>query len=825
MTIEELSAALADRYRVERQLGAGGMASVYLAHDVKHDREVALKMLHPELADVLGAERFLKEIRISARLDHPHILTLIDSGVAAGTLYYVLPYVRGESLRARLDRERELPLEEALAITRQVASALEYAHKQGVVHRDIKPENILIHEGEAVVADFGIALALLEAGGERLTQPGLSLGTPQYMSPEQATGDRAVDARSDVYSLGAVLYEMLTGEAPHSGPTTQSVVAKMLTERPTAVRVLREGVPAEIDAAVLKALAKTPADRFATAQAFASALSPSRTGDTQAYESPRVGRRTRVLAAGGAIVIALVAVLAVTRRFVPGADKNADTWDPRHVAVLYFRSAESDTLRRVADGLTEGLIGSLARVSTLRVVSPNGVAPFRQTAVTADSIGRALGVGSLIEGSVTKVGTTLRVNVSLVDAARGSVLGSATFDRPLDDVLAIQDSAVASAAEFLRQRLGEQITLREERQRTRSAEAWQLVQQARALARSTASLLQTGDTSAARRELARADSLLAHASELDGQWVTPFVGRARLADQGLDLSNFDPKHYDEWTRRGLEHVTAALVRQPDNAEALGLRGRFRYLRSVVNIGASPQAVAALGDSAEADLRAAVASDANQAEAWALLSHRLMRKSEIAEGKLAALRAYEADPYAKNTATILWRLYAASLDLEDRTEAMRWCEEGKHRFPDMAGFIECQITVQALPGQKPDVPTMWRLLDRNVQLYPPPLREYRRRRGQLLVAMTLVRAGLVDSARRVAERSHADATVDPSRDLVYVEMLLRNILGDRDEALRLAATYYAANPQERTPCGTVDRTWWMRGLADDPRYQAVSCMRR
>jgi hypothetical protein len=308
---EKLAVALGDRYVIERELGAGGMATVYLAKDRKHDREVALKVLRPELGAVLGAERFLAEIKISARLDHPHILTLIDSGAAEGFLYYVLPYVRGESLRARLNRERQLGLDEALTITRQVAGALDYAHRQGVVHRDIKPENILIQEGEAMLADFGIALAVKEAGGNRLTESGLSLGTPQYMSPEQATGDRQLDARSDVYSLAAVLYEMLAGEPPVTGPTVQAVIAKLLTERPTRVRTVRDTVPEGVDAAVAKALAKTPADRFPTAGDFARALEVR-------PEPAAVPRRRRPLAlvvgvVGIALVAALGALLATGR--------------------------------------------------------------------------------------------------------------------------------------------------------------------------------------------------------------------------------------------------------------------------------------------------------------------------------------------------------------------------------------------------------------------------------------------------------------------------------------------------------------------------------
>jgi len=306
-----LATALEERYRIERQLGAGGMATVYLATDLKHDREVALKVLRPELGAVLGAERFLAEIKITARLDHPHILTLIDSGEAGGFLFYVLPLVRGESLRDKLNREQQLGLEEALAITKQVASALDYAHRSGVVHRDIKPENILLFEGEAMLADFGIALAVKEAGGNRLTETGLSLGTPQYMSPEQATGDRLLDARSDVYSLAAVLYEMLAGEPPVTGPNAQAMIAKLMTERPVHLRVVRGSVPDNIDAAVAKALDKTPADRFASAGDFSRALELKPiTGTVPIASSPAAAGKPKRGLWIGVAAAALVAVAA-----------------------------------------------------------------------------------------------------------------------------------------------------------------------------------------------------------------------------------------------------------------------------------------------------------------------------------------------------------------------------------------------------------------------------------------------------------------------------------------------------------------------------------
>ena len=304
--LERLTAALADRYVLDRELGAGGMATVYLAHDLRHDRKVALKVLRPELAAVIGAERFLAEIRTTANLQHPHILPLFDSGQADSFLFYVMPYVEGETLRGRLDREKQLPVDDAVRIAREVAAALDYAHRHDVVHRDIKPENILLHDGQALVADFGIALALSTAGGARMTETGMSLGTPHYMSPEQAMGERDITARSDVYALGAVLYEMLLGEPPFTGPTAQAIVAKVMTEKPAPIMARRERVSAAVEEAVLTALEKLPADRFASAAEFAQALTRR-----QPAGEPRVAavRRTdaRALAAVG-LVVGLVAL-------------------------------------------------------------------------------------------------------------------------------------------------------------------------------------------------------------------------------------------------------------------------------------------------------------------------------------------------------------------------------------------------------------------------------------------------------------------------------------------------------------------------------------
>jgi tRNA A-37 threonylcarbamoyl transferase component Bud32 len=295
MISDQLQASLVGRYTIERELGRGGMATVYLAEDMRHRRKVAVKVLHPELSAVLGPERFLKEIELTASLQHPHILPLFDSGSADGQLFYVMPFVQGETLRARLDRETQLPVDDAVRIARETAEALQYAHERGIVHRDVKPENILLQGGHALVADFGIALAVQQAGGQRMTQTGLSLGTPQYMAPEQAAGEKNVDARADVYALGAVTYEMLVGEAPFTGPSVQAIVARVMTEEPRSLTLQRKAIPGAVEDAVLRALEKLPADRFSTAGDFGAALDPRATSTTRATRAQPTTRRDKWL--------------------------------------------------------------------------------------------------------------------------------------------------------------------------------------------------------------------------------------------------------------------------------------------------------------------------------------------------------------------------------------------------------------------------------------------------------------------------------------------------------------------------------------------------
>jgi serine/threonine-protein kinase len=451
--IEWLKTALADRYTIQRELGSGGMATVYLAEDLKHHRKVAIKLLKPEFAAALGPERFLREIEIAAGLAHPHILPLYDSGETAGLLYYVMPYVAGKSLRDRLNREGPLPVADAVEIARSVASALAYAHHQDVVHRDIKPENILLESGHAVVSDFGIARAITTAGGARLTETGVAVGTPAYMSPEQAAGGRQLDGRTDIYSLGCVLYEMLAGEPPYTGPTAQSIVHQHLAAPPPRVTAMRSGIPPAIDHAIERALAKSPADRFPTAMRFAEAL------DTRAgpplRRFPRSWLRTAVIAGLAVIVVTLGARWAWQRWPSIGSGMPVgDGLAPNSVAVLYFDNLSRDTADAyLADGLTEEITARLGQIARLVVKSRNAVRRYRGVAIDPPTAGRTLGVAHLVSGSIRRAGRRLRVTVELVRAGSGDRLWGDQYDRTDADVLVIEEDVARAVASAIAGRL------------------------------------------------------------------------------------------------------------------------------------------------------------------------------------------------------------------------------------------------------------------------------------------------------------------------------------------------------------------------------------
>jgi len=447
-----LTAALADRYRIERELGAGGMATVYLADDLRHHRQVAIKVLRAELGDSSGADRFLREIETTANLRHPHILPLYDSGVVEGTLFYVMPVIEGESLRSRLVREKQLPIDEALSITREVADALGYAHSRGVVHRDIKPENILLENGHAVVADFGIARALSAAGGDHLTQTGTAIGTPRYMSPEQAAGERDIDGRSDLYSLGCVLYEMLGGQPPFTGPTAEVIARQHLVTEAAPITNLRPTVPPEVAGALARTLAKNPADRFNPAAQFVHALaSPSLASTTRAVPAASSSSRLRFVVLAGVALGA--AALAWFGARVSGRGGAAPVGVIQRIAVLPMDNQTGDTAQRFfADGMTREVIGVLSEVG-VRVLGHRAVAPYRETTLTATQIAKELGVDAVVAGAVTRAGDVVQVSAELTDPRTGEALWSRTFSRPAADVLALQREMASEIARGISARL------------------------------------------------------------------------------------------------------------------------------------------------------------------------------------------------------------------------------------------------------------------------------------------------------------------------------------------------------------------------------------
>jgi len=455
-----LRPALAGRYDIDREVGRGGMATVFQARDVRHDRRVAVKVLHPELAEQLGAERFLREVRITARLSHPHILPLLDSGEADGLLFYVMPFVDGESLRDKIRREGELPIPEALSYVREAAEALGYAHSLGIVHRDVKPENILLSGGHALVADFGIARAVDDTA-QTLTQTGVALGTPLYMSPEQAHGSTSVDARSDLYSLACVAYELLTGEPPFTGPTAMAITTRKLTESVPPLRARRDSVNATVDSALTRALSRTPADRFRTMHEFVVALDG---GDAASQETPATPNDHASLAPAGAPrrrnpTILLAAVLAVIALGWAGlAMRDGATASEaaplNSVAVLPFDNLSADSSQAYfAQGLADELVTSLSMVEGVRVASRTSTGALARQGLDIAAIAERLNVQTVLEGSLRVSGDRIRVSTRLVRVDGDSAIWSANYDRAADDVLRIQEEVATAIVGALRGKL------------------------------------------------------------------------------------------------------------------------------------------------------------------------------------------------------------------------------------------------------------------------------------------------------------------------------------------------------------------------------------
>jgi serine/threonine protein kinase/Flp pilus assembly protein TadD len=601
-----LEDALATSYRLDRELGRGGMATVYLAHDLRHNRRVALKVLHPDLSHSIGPDRFVREIQLAAQLNHPHIVPLFDSGEAGGYLYYVMPVVEGETLRDRLLRDGQIPLEESLNLVRGIASALDYAHRQNIVHRDIKPENIMLQDGEAVVMDFGIGKAVSFAAEDTLTQTGMVVGTPAYLSPEQAAGETRIDGRSDQYSLACVLFEMLCGKKPFSGPTAQSVISKRFSDPVPSLRSVHEATPEEVENALLKALSRDAVDRFATTIEFAKALVASHLSTPDG--SPLQG-------AGGTKSIAVL----------PFTNMSADP--------------EGDFF---ADGIADEIITALSKVKALRVVSRTSSFTFKGKNDDVREIGRKLQVSTILEGSIRKAGKRLRLNAQLVSTNDSSQLWAERYDRELEDVFAIQDEIASSIVAALRVVLTEDEKKAIEQVPTTNIDAYEYYLRGRQFFHQHR-----------RRAHEFARQLYERAIELDPGYALAHCGVADCCSflyQYFDASAENLRKADSASRRALDLAPHLAEAHASRGLAVSLTGKF--------------------DEAEREFEEAMRLNPKSFEAAYFFARSCAAQGKSAEAAKWYERATAVRPEDFAALMLLGGIYGDLEQAEEKTRAMR-----------------------------------------------------------------------------------------------------------------------------------------------------------
>ena len=788
--IAQLRAGLAGRYAIDREIGRGGMASVFLATDLRQDRPVAIKVLHPEFALAVGGERFLREVRLTARLQHPHILPVFDSGEAGGHLWYAMPFVDGESLRERLARDGTLPVDEALGITQDVARALDYAHSHGVVHRDVKPENVMLTGGQAVLADFGIARLTDAPGERRITESGISVGTLAYMSPEQTLGE-SVDGRSDVYALGCVLYEMLAGQPPFAGPTPQAVLARRLQGDVPPVRVVRDTVSAGLDAALARALSRSSVDRFATAGQFAAAALAGRTAlspshgppSTAGTHGPSWWQRAPVRA-GAVVAVATLAVLAGVlfrdRRHSPPTAAS-----PIRLAVLYLENLSADTLDRyLADGLTEEIISRLAGVDRLSVKSRNAVRRFRDSTDMA-GVAASLGVRYLVEGSVRRSGERVRVATNLLDAATGNLVWRQQYDRTAMDLLEVQEEIASEVVKAIAGELAPSERASIRRRTTEVPEAYdQYLRGNYRLAQRTP----RATTQALRhyREAVRLDPAYA-----DSYAATAYASAIAL-DWGWEIEGGPP---DSVLTRGLAAADRALRQDSTSSLAWMARGYLLSFHDPLRLTGAREA-----------FERAVVLDPKNAEAFHQFGWILLELGEDSAAITAFHRALAVEPERPIT---LEHLARTNIVMRRYGEAERWLDSSLRVDPQFALGYAMRSLLRSAQGQPARaLPDARQAASLNPGGTPV----------EAALAIAEAGAGHSDSARSRAGRLERDASATEPVPVAgaWLGAMALVATGERERALKLLS-----RAQPRGGHLLFDLRWpFFDSIREEPRFKTL-----
>jgi tetratricopeptide (TPR) repeat protein/TolB-like protein len=816
-----LGQALGRRYRLEREVGRGGMAVVFLAHDLRHDRPVALKVLLPELSRYLGLERFLREIHIAAQLNHPHILALHDSGEADGLLFYVMPYLEGDSLRRRLARAGPLPVDEAVRIAGEVADGLEYAHRHGVVHRDIKPENILLAEGHAVIADFGIARALAGAGADAtITTTGIGLGTPQYMSPEQAAGDPSLDHRTDVYALGCMLFEMLAGRPPFEGPNAAAMAAQHLSDPAPSARAIRREVPASLDAAVRRAMAKSPDDRYQSAAELAAGLgaaeAPAR---TRGRHRPARAARWRLAAAAVAILIAGAGAGALLLRGRGASPPTAPATATLRVVVQPFAD-RTGVLGQTAARVTEAVTDLLLPVPALSVTAYAAVAELGD--VSLDSLRSRFEADRVVVGRLDTTAAGLGVAVQIVDAASGRALADSEVTVPRGAAATTVAAAAGPLSVFVRHAFWEELDLAQRRARVRGATAWSLVERARNNADEAERAAWERFDRQSLRSLDVADSLLREAHERDpGSDLVPIEmahvadARAMFAEYLLQMRLVPPKDLPSPTAeraRALGLLDRLIRERRGPADAFELRGRLK--EGLWRTGGADS----LLDAAIADYRSATELDLHRATAWRYLASALLAAGRFSEALLTFDHASEEDVFQLYRPYLLRGRFDAAFQARRFEVAEQTCREGVAEVTGPEGavlFGDCDLDLWS--RTRGDFRTASLAQARLASEQPSdsgtlllPLRE-------LHVAEILARAGLGEESDHLAGRALSVLSPAWLPLLLPEAAYLRILRGDLDSATALVVTTARLSPVTKRYLRSAA---WFQPLRDDPRFVAA-----